>query len=301
LAASQTLSKEMIRLAQVPDGGVNRNARRLDRGLVAGLIIAATATLTAIAWTGVELRCFLQPTGIAVVLGGTLGVMLITTPGRALLNSVRRVKDLFSTRPVSREALIEQIVGYSRITRFGGMIALEPSAQAEGDEFLREALLVAMDAEDRKVLEGILEAKLRLKERQAETDAKALEVAGGFAPTMGILGTVIGLIDVLRQFSAIEAAGVGIGTAFVSTIYGLGLANLVLLPAAHRIRARAAETMELQELMAEGVLCLFDQLHATLIRQRLSAYLRETEAQLQPARQNRVQTPRSAPKERIPA
>jgi chemotaxis protein MotA len=244
--------------------------------LIAGLIIAATATLTAIAWTGVGLRYFLQPTGVALVLGGTLGVMFITTPGRALLHSARRVMDLFSTRPVSREALIEQIVTFSRLSRFGGLVALERPAEAAGDEFLREALLVAMDVEDRKVLEAALEAKLRLRERQGEADAKVLEVAGGFAPTMGILGTVIGLIEVLRQITAIELAGTGIGTAFVSTIYGLGLANLVLLPAAHRIRARVAETMEIHELIAEGVLCLFDRLHATLIRQRLSAYLRES-------------------------
>jgi chemotaxis protein MotA len=276
LATSQPLVRELLQLAPVPAGSVNHHARRLDRGLIAGLIIAATATLTAIAWTGVGLQYFLQPTGVALVLGGTLGVMLITTPGRALLHSARRVMDLFSTRPASREDLIEQIVTFSRLSRFGGLVALERPAEAAGDEFLREALLVAMDVEDRKVLEAALEAKLRLRERQGEADAKVLEVAGGFAPTMGILGTVIGLIEVLRQITAIDLAGAGIGTAFVSTIYGLGLANLVLLPAAHRIRARVAETMEIHELIAEGVLCLFDRLHATLIRQRLSAYLRES-------------------------
>jgi chemotaxis protein MotA len=287
--------------APAPAASVERNANHLDRGLVAGLVIAATATLTAVAWTGVGLLYFLQPTGIAVVLGGTLGIMLITTPGRALLHSARRVRNLFSTQRVSREALIEQVVVYSRLSRFGGMVALEQAAQAEGDEFLREALLVAMDVEDRKVLEAVLEAKLRLRERQSETDAKALEVAGGFAPTMGILGTVIGLIDVLRHFTALDSVGVGVGTAFVSTIYGLGLANLVLLPAAHRIRARTAETLEIHELMAEGVLCLFDRIHATLIRQRLSAYLRETDLRPQPARLNRAQVPQPPAKERIPA
>jgi chemotaxis protein MotA len=297
LATSQTLLRDLLQSAVAPADSVNHNARRLDRGLVAGLIIAATATLTAIAWTGVGLRYFLQPTGGAVVLGGTLGVMLITTPGRALLHSARRVMDLFSPRPVSREALIEQIVVYSRLSRFGGMLALEEAAQEEGDEFLREALLVAMDVEDRKVLEAVLEAKLRLRERQGEADAKALEVAGGFAPTMGILGTVIGLIEVLRQFTVLESAGAGIGTAFVSTIYGLGLANLVLLPAAHRIRARVAETLEIHELIAEGVLCLFDRLHSTLIRQRLSAYLRETDLRPQSARQAR----QPAANERSPA
>ena len=86
--------------------------------------------------------------------------------------------------------------------------------------------------------------ELQMAERQGEADAKTLEVAGGFAPTLGIVGTVIGLIDVLRQFANLTSAGYGIGTAFVSTIYGLALANLLLLPMAHRIRARVAEAFE---------------------------------------------------------
>src|SRR5262249_52053599 len=105
--------------------------------------------------------------------------------------------------------------------------------------------------------------------------AKVLEVAGGFAPTIGVLGTVVGLIDVLRQFSSLATVASGMGTAFVSTIYGLALANLVLLPAAHRIRAQVAEVFEGQELMIEGCLCLFDGVHPLIVRQRLNSYLHE--------------------------
>jgi chemotaxis protein MotA len=219
-----------------------------------------------------------------MVLGGTLGVILVTTPSHALLHSARRVLELFSAQPVSREALIEEIVAYARASRFGGMAALEQTIQTAGDDFLREALLLAMDAKDRAELQAVLETGLRMRERQGEADAKTLEVAGGFAPTLGILGTVVGLIDVLRQFSNLESAGFGIGTAFVSTIYGLGLANLVLLPAAYRIRARVAETFEIHELISEGVLCLFDQLHPALIRHRLSSFLRKVDGQAGAAR-----------------
>jgi chemotaxis protein MotA len=122
-----------------------------------------------------------------------------------------------------------------------------------------------------------LDIKIRLRERQGEVDAKALEVAGGFAPTIGVIGTVVGLIDVLRQFSDLNAVAYGIGTAFVSTVYGLALANFILLPAAHRIRARVAERFELHELIAEGSLCIFDRIHPALVRERLSAYLREAQ------------------------
>jgi len=128
---------------------------------------------------------------------------------------------------------------------------------------------------DHAELQTALENKLRLIERQGEADAKTLEVAGGFAPTIGVLGTVVGLIDVLRQFTELAGVAYGMGAAFVSTIYGLGLANLVLLPAANRIRARIAETIETQELMAEGILCLYDGIHPRLMRQRLACFLRE--------------------------
>jgi chemotaxis protein MotA len=153
------------------------------------------------------------------------------------------------------------------------MLAIEPSIDGVSHSFLREALLMALDAKDRSELQSALENKVRFCERQSDATARVLEVAGGFAPTIGVLGTVVGLIDVLRQFSNLSAVASGVGAAFTSTIYGLALANLVLLPAAHRIRACAAETSDLQELMTEGALCLFDAMHPRLVRQRLRTFL----------------------------
>jgi len=251
------------------------SGRRIDVWMLAGIAIAVIATVAGVAFTGVNLVYFFQPTGVMIVLGGTLGVMIITTPRAALGHSVRRVMELFSTVPVSREKLIEDLVSHTRLVRTKGIYALEPLVKSTGNEFLGEALLLAMDVNERNELQSALENKLRLKERQGEADAKILEVAGGFAPTIGVLGTVVGLIHVLRQFSAPSSVAYGVGTAFVSTIYGLALANLVLLPAAHRIRARVAEEFEIQELVMEGVLCLFDKVHPSLVRQRLECFLRK--------------------------
>lgn len=250
-------------------------ARRLDRWMLAGIAIAVIATITGIAATGVRLTYFFQPTGVLIVVGGTLGVMILTTPRAALGHSAKRVAELFLTTPVDRESLIEELVSHTRLARIKGLYALEPLAARAGNPFLAESLLMAMDVKERSELQSALENKLRLKERQGETDAKVLEVAGGFAPTIGVLGTVVGLIHVLREFSTPSAVAYGVGTAFVSTIYGLALANLVLLPAAHRIRARVAEAFETQEMIMEGVLCLFDRIHPSLVRQRLRSFLRE--------------------------
>jgi chemotaxis protein MotA len=133
-----------------------------------------------------------------------------------------------------------------------------------------------MDAKDHNELQSALENKIRFCERQSESAARVLEVAGGLTPTIGVLGTVVGLIDVLRQFSSLSAVASGVGAAFTSTFYGLALANVALLPVAHRIRSWAAETFDLQEMMTEGALCLFDGTHPRLVRQRLRSYLNAT-------------------------
>ncbi len=246
--------------------------------MLAGIAIAIAATVAGIASTGVSPGYFFQPTGALIVIGGTLGVTFITTPRVALLHSLRRVGDLFLPARLSREELIEEIVSYVRLVRTRGLMAIEPVLDQTSNRYLAESLLLAMDVNQRGELETALANKLRLSERQGEADAKVLEVAGGFAPTIGVLGTVVGLIDVLRQFSTVSSVAAGLGTAFVSTIYGLALANIVLLPAAHRIRARVAEAFEIQELIMEGTLCLFDRIHPSLVRQRLSCFLREPES-----------------------
>jgi len=251
-----------------------RRFQGVDLSFVVGVVIALGATIAGICATHVGLNYFLQPTGAVIVLGGTLGVILITTPRHSLAHSARRIMNLFKADEVDRDALIEEIISLARIARRGGIIALDSSISKTTNPFLRDALQLAVDGQNREELQAVLETQLRLNERHGDSDAKALEVAGGFAPTIGIIGTVVGLIEVLRQFSNLQAVGSGIGTAFVSTIYGLALANLLLLPAAHRIRARVAENFETQELIIEGLLSIIDCLHPSLIRIRLSSFVR---------------------------
>ena len=247
---------------------------KLDLSFVTGVMIAAGATIAGISATHVGLGYFMQPTGAAIVLGGTFGVILATTPRHSLAHSVRRVMNLFSENQVDRDQLIEEIIDLSKTARRGGMIMLDSPLRKSRHAFLRDALQMAVDGQNREEVQAVLETQLRMNERHGESDARTLEVAGGFAPTIGIIGTVVGLIEVLRQFSNLQAVGRGIGTAFVSTIYGLALANLLLLPAAHRIRARVAENFETEELMIEGVLSIIDCLHPALIRIRLNSFVR---------------------------
>jgi chemotaxis protein MotA len=256
---------------------VQRISKRIDISMLAGIAIAIAAMVAGIAATGIRISYFLQPTGVLIVLGGTLGVTFITTPWRALKNTARAVRTLLRDAPVDRHALIDEIMALARPARNRGMLAIEPLIAAASHGFLREALTLAIDLPQREQLKVALETKLRLRERQGEADAKTLEVAGGFAPTIGVMGTVVGLIEVLRQFSNVAGVAAGVGTAFVSTIYGLGLANVILLPAAHRIRARVTEAFEVDEMVVEGVMAVLDGLHPALMRERLSAFVESSQ------------------------
>src|SRR5579871_3375712 len=286
-ARSGFMSTSTAALKEVPRAPSKTRARRLDVSMFAGIAVALVATVAGIAVTGVSAAYFLQPTGALIVVGGTLGVIILTTPRMALIHSARRVARLLWESDTDRYALRQEIMGYVKRARAVGLISIEPLIEQASTPFLRESLILALDVQPRDKLKSALEMKLRLRERQGEGDAKVLEVAGGFTPTIGVLGTIVGLIDVLRQFSNLQSVAAGVGTAFVSTIYGLALANFVLLPLAHRIRARVAEAFETQELMIEGVLCIFDQVHPSLMRCRLNAFSRgsrkDTGGELVPA------------------
>ena len=259
--------------------------RGLDHGLIVGLAIAAAAIVAGIGATGIGLGYFFQPAGALIVLGGTLGVTLISSPRAALVQAIGRLRALF--RPAGWDdgkALIEEILELARTARTMGILGLEPRLNTMRNAFLRQVLALAMDVKNREEFRGALETMLRARERQGDADAKVLENAGGFAPTIGVLGTVVGLIDALRHFSDLASVSVSVGTAFVSTFYGLALANLMLLPAAHRIRGTAENEAQADELITEGVLGIYDQVHPTLLRDRLQGYLREAQPRVEAAR-----------------
>lgn len=281
MATTQAALSEEVREYTAQDRA--RPRRRIDLVFVLGLVIALGAIIAGVAAAGISVTYFFQPAGALIVIGGTLGVMLVTTPKASLVHSLHRVMDLITSEEANREALIEEIIFYARVARRGSLLALEPLVPQAAHPFLGQALQLAMDVSNRAELQNVLETELRMRERQGETDAKTLEVAGGFAPTIGIIGTVVGLIEVLRHFANLQSVGFGIGTAFVSTIYGLAMANLLLLPAGHRIRARVAENFEIQELIIEGVLALADNVHPALIRLRLSAYIRQRDVKTRDA------------------
>jgi len=210
-----------------------------------------------------------------LVVGGTTGAVLIGTPFSVLASSLRRCRSLFC-RPsgLGREAA-DHILRCAVLTRRLGLASVEREAEAVESGFLRRGLLLVVDRVAPHEVRRQLQIDIATEEDRAEADARVFEQAGGYAPTIGIIGAVIGLIQVMRQLGNVDEVGRGIAAAFVSTLYGVALANLLLLPLAARIRSNARSDAAVRELILEGIEALAEGLSLQVIRARLKMFLED--------------------------
>lgn len=221
---------------------------------------------------GGDLRIFIQPEALAVVFGGTAAALLVSFPGRALRGAVAGVRSL-SDRPAPLEALVPAFIGYARKARRHGLVAVERDIEQSGDGFLVRAVSVSVSGLPAQVVREALEIDARVIAEREEEGAQVLEAAAGYAPTLGIVGAVLGLMRVMQHFSSSAGLGSGIAAAFVATVFGLGAANLVFLPLATRLRARARQEALRRDLMIDGVLALRDGASPGVLEERLAGYL----------------------------
>ena len=213
-----------------------------------------------------------QVTAALIVMGGTLGAVMVTTPMDVLLRAFRRLSAVFLESTQKPDDVIEQIIGYATKARRNGIVALEDETESIDDDFLRKALNLAVDGTDLQELRRMMELDISLEEQRGEAEAKVYEAAGGYSPTIGIIGAVLGLIQVMKHLANIDEVGRGIAVAFVATVYGVASANIFFLPAGSKLRSRVQAAMQLRELMLEGVLGIAEGLNPKLIRIKLEAY-----------------------------
>jgi len=237
-----------------------------------GLGLALGGILGGLILEGGTIAEVLQPTAAMIVFGGTLGAVMVATPLRVVLAAVRELFSVFFEKQQDPEAVIEEIIGYATKARKNGIVSLEEESEAVEDRFLRKALTLAVDGTDLQEIRKMMELEIALEEQRAEARAKVFEQAGGYAPTIGIIGAVMGLIQVMKHLANIDEVGKGIAVAFVATIYGVGSANIFFIPSANKIRARAHAASQLRELMLEGVAGIVEGLNPKLIRSKLEAY-----------------------------
>lgn len=246
-----------------------------DIATFVGLLLAVGGIVGGLLLEGGKITDIIQYTAALIVFGGTIGAVMVATPLPVFLGATKKLVAVFFEKAVTLGATIEEIIGYATKARKNGIVSLEQDAAAVEDPFLRKALNLAVDGTDLQELQKMMDLEIAMEEQHAEAQAKVFEAAGGFAPTVGIIGAVMGLIQVMKNLENIDEVGHGIAVAFVATIYGVASANLFFLPAANKIKARAHKEILIRELVLEGVVGIVEGLNPKLIRSKLEAYARE--------------------------
>ena len=168
--------------------------------------------------------------------------------------------------------LLDEIISYSNKARKDGLIAMESMIPNAKDKFMQRALGLAVAGTDPKIMREIMEIEITQFEEEKDQEAKVFEGAGGYSPTIGIIGAVLGLIHVMGKLDKPEEIGGGIAVAFVATVYGLVLANLICLPIANKLKLRLKEAVTLKTMIMEGVICIIEGWHPRLIEERMTGY-----------------------------
>jgi len=251
-------------------------------GSICGLILAVGGILGGLILDGGKVNDIKQITAAMIVFGGTIGAVMVTTPLQILMGATRKLGSVFFERSQPVAETVESIIGYATQARRQGIVSLEQEASKIEDPFLRKALNLAVDGMEMSQIRSVMELEIDLIEQRGEAEAKAYEVAGGYSPTIGIIGAVLGLMQVMKNLANIDEVGRGIAAAFVATVYGVAAANLFFLPAGGKLKARVHAEVQLRELMLLGVLAIVEGLNPKLIRTKLDAYI------VQPATKNKA-------------
>jgi chemotaxis protein MotA len=245
----------------------------VDKATLGGLVLAIGGILLGLWLEGGNIGQVLQPTAAMIVFGGTLGAVLIQYPLPMALNAFRRLAQVFVEPEQNAQTMIEILVRYANQARREGIISLDKELANIREPFLRRALMLAVDGTEPQELRKIMELELDNKEEQEEKIPQLFESAGGFAPTIGIIGAVLGLIQVMQHLDKIDEVGKGIAVAFVATLYGVGAANLILLPASGKLKIRIRDEQIIREMTIEGVVSILEGMNPHILEAKLLGFL----------------------------
>jgi len=247
----------------------------MDLATVLGIVIALGGILLGQAIEGGSLLQILQPTAAMIVFGGTLGATMIGFPMSVVKQAAADFMHVIKEENIQPNAVIDEVIKFTNKARREGIISLEKDASTIQDEFFRKAIMMAVDGSEPKELRQTMEVELQYMEERGEQSAKVYEAAGGYAPTIGIIGAVLGLIQVMQHLDNIDEVGKGIAVAFVATIYGVASANILFLPAAGKLKMKHRKRMIIKEMMLEGTLGILEGQNPRLIEGKLTSFLDE--------------------------
>ncbi|TXI79480.1 MAG: flagellar motor protein [Dechloromonas sp.] len=245
----------------------------MDKISLAGLAIGFIAIVGGQILEGGHVSSLVQPTALLIVLGGTLGAVLLQSPLHVFKRGMTMVKWVWFPPVIAQKSQIEQILKWSQLSRREGLLALENYIPGIKDPFTRKGLQLLVDGADPERIRELLEVDINTFEDEWRQSAKIWESAGGYSPTIGILGAVMGLIHVMENLSDPTKLGSGIAVAFVATIYGVGLANLVYLPIAGKLKYYIARMVASREMLIDGLVGIAVGDNPRIIEGRLNGYL----------------------------
>jgi chemotaxis protein MotA len=256
---------------------VSAKRSRIDFTSVVGLPIGVGLVILGQALEGGSIRSVLQPTAALIVFGGTFGAVLLSFSLTDVRRAFAALKKVFLWDGEAPAQTIATVMRYATHARTAGVLSLEDELPSVTDPFLRKALTLVVDGANPHALREMLETENQNREEYDEIPAKVYESAGGYAPTVGILGAVLGLIQIMQHLSDPSKLGEGIAVAFVATIYGVGSANLIFLPTATKLKMKARHESRRRELMLEAVLAIQEGLNPKMIQERLDSFAAQTE------------------------
>ncbi len=245
----------------------------MDIASVGGIVLALVAILGAMLMEGGSIGQVSQLTAAMIVIGGTAGAVLVQFPLDVFIAALKAVMRVFLHKGTDSEKLVVLIVEFANKARKSGIVSLDSDLGKVEDPFLKQGLMLAVDGTEPAEVRKIMQLEIDNKGEIEEKIPQVFESAGGFAPTVGIIGAVLGLIQVMQHLDNIDEVGKGIAVAFVATIYGVALSNLFCLPAAGKLKIRHKEELMLKEMMLEGVVSILEGLNPRMIETKLRTYL----------------------------
>ncbi|MBW2266900.1 MAG: MotA/TolQ/ExbB proton channel family protein [Deltaproteobacteria bacterium] len=253
----------------------------MDIATLLGIISAFGLVLVAILMGG-GIGLFINYPSLMIVAGGTLGTTMINYPLKEVIGVISVLKNVFFTKASSAKDIIKQFSDFSNKARREGILALESEVTNLNEEFLQKGIQLSIDGLEPQSIREILETEISYIQDRHKLGAEIFTTMGTYAPALGMVGTLVGLVQMLQNMSDPSAIGPAMAVALLTTFYGAVAANLLFMPIAGKLRTRSGEEVLVKELMIEGVICLSNGENPRIVEQKLMAFLapnqRETEA-----------------------
>lgn len=245
----------------------------MDRLSIIGITCAIAAVVGGNYLEGGHIGTLYNSAALVIVFGGTLGAGLLQTPHYDVKRALKMLPWVFRPPATDFDAGITKVMSWTAHARRYGLLGLEQQSESEQDPFLKKGLQLLADGVEQEMIRDIMEVDMNVSEQKDYQASKFFESMGGYAPTIGIIGAVMGLIHVMTNLADPETLGSGIATAFVATVYGVGLANLLLLPMASKLRGVILSEYRYREMMLEGMLSIAQGHNPMSIRVKLDGYM----------------------------